>query len=173
MPRKLKPSYSRRGIERFRLRTEFAKQRHKEKKKEMEKEDENQVVTLLYVLREALGLPISFLNEYLVNRRSKDILLRPKLQFRKYPDKDAFNIEHNVFGTIVLGFPLGYLHKPIPRKLADQILHDIDIHLCQRLIENKYKILKHLQRLRQHSLQTAVQTPPNIVTEPDEVSTTQ
>lgn len=172
MPRKVKPSDSRRGIERFRLRTEFAKQRYKETKKDNEKKNKDEIVTLVYVLREALGLPISFLNEHFVNRRSKDMLLRPKLQFRKYPDKDAFNIDLNVFGTIMLGFPIGYLHKPIPRKLADQILEDIDIHLCQRVIENKYKILNHLQNLRRANLQDSQQTQQDNVTKPDEFKAT-
>jgi len=173
MPRKVKPSDSRRGIERFRLRAKFANQRHKEKKKDNEKKNKNEVVTLVYVLREALGLPISFLNEHFTNRRSKDMLLQPKLQFRKYPDKDAFNIDLNVFGTIMLGFPIGYLHKPIPRKLADQILKDIDIHLCQRVIENKYKILKHLQNLCQTTSQNSGQTQQDNVTKPDEFNATE
>lgn len=145
MPRKVKPSDSRRGVERFRLRAAFARQRHEEKQKK--KENEEEIVTLLYVLREALGLQIGFINEYLTNRKSKDKLLQPKLQFTKYPDKDAFNIDMNVFTTIMLGFPVGYLHKPIPRKLADKIIEDIDVHLSQRVIENKYKILRHFQNL--------------------------
>lgn len=107
----------------------------------------NEVVTLLYVFREALGLTIGFVNEYLVNRKSKDKILQPKLQFRKYPDKDAFNIDVNVFNSLVIGFPIGYLHKPIPRSLADKILEDIDYHLSQRAIENKHKIIRHISVL--------------------------
>lgn len=104
-------------------------------------------VTLLYVLRETLGAPIWMLNSFLTNRESKDALLQPKIQFRKYPDKDAFNIDLNVFASLALGFPVGYLHKPIPLSLAKRIIDDIDMHLAAKLIENKYKIVRHIRTL--------------------------